>query len=137
VLSAFSAGLLLIEFRARDKTFYRRNFSYAALTTADIYRCGSGYNDGTFCATWTSGSAAQGLYYAEITFVGFGLKLLYEASRMPAQSCDAEVVKEATAAVDKTELKSTQQVQMAICLEAFVLTFWQSGVIALKLLPLL
>jgi len=45
---------------------------------------------------------------------------------MPAQSCDAEVVKEATAAVDKTELKlSTQQVQMAICLEAFVLTFWQ------------
>jgi len=67
----------------------------------------------------------------------FWLKLLYEASRMPAQSCDAEVVKEATAAVDKTELKlSTQQVQMAICLEAFVLTFWQR-VIALKLLPLL
>jgi len=69
------------------------------------------------------------IHYAEITlFVGFGLKLLYEASRMPAQSCDAEVVKEATAAVDKTELKlSTQQVQMAICLEAFVLTFWQRG----------
>jgi len=34
------------------------------------------------------------IHYAEITlFVGFGLKLLYEASRMPAQSCDAEVVK--------------------------------------------
>jgi len=51
------------------------------------------------------------IHYAEITlFVGFGLKL-HEASRMPAQSCDAEVVKEATAAVDKTELKlSTQQV---------------------------
>jgi len=46
--------------------------------------------------------------------------------------------KEATAAVDKTELKlSTQQVQMAICLEAFVLTFLAGGAIALKLLPLL
>ncbi len=64
------------------------------------------------------------IYYAEIAlFVGFGFKLLYEASRMPANSCNAEVVKEAVAMVKQAESKlSKKQTQLAIILEAFWLT---------------
>ncbi len=63
--------------------------------------------------------------YAEVAlFIGFGIKLLYEASQMPANACDVEVVKEATSVVDKAEFKlPKQQTQAAIIAEAFVLTF--------------
>jgi putative Ca2+/H+ antiporter (TMEM165/GDT1 family) len=132
VLSAFSAGLLLIGVsELGDKTFF-----IAAILAMRHSRRLIFIGVIAALATMTVLSVLLGqaasllpkiyIHYAEITlFVGFGLKLLYEASRMPAQSCDAEVVKEATAVVDKTELKlsSTQQLQMAICLEAFVLTF--------------
>lgn len=65
------------------------------------------------------------IHYAEIAlFIGFGLKLLFEASRMPVSSCDAEVVKEANDVVEKAEFKlPKQQTAMAIWGEAFVLTF--------------
>jgi putative Ca2+/H+ antiporter (TMEM165/GDT1 family) len=65
------------------------------------------------------------IQYAEIAlFFGFGLKLLYEASQMPASSCDTAVIKEAATAVDKAEFKfpKTQNVG-AIIAEAFTLTF--------------
>lgn len=65
------------------------------------------------------------IQYAEIAlFFGFGLKLLYEASKMPASSCDTEIIKEAKTAVDKAEfnLPKTQNVG-AIIAEAFTLTF--------------
>jgi putative Ca2+/H+ antiporter (TMEM165/GDT1 family) len=65
------------------------------------------------------------IHYAEIVlFIGFGSKLLYEASRIPAASCDVEVVQEATDVVDKAEFKlPKQQTPLDIYLEAFVLTF--------------
>lgn len=65
------------------------------------------------------------VHYGEIIlFIGFGIKLLYDASRMPKDACDVEVVQEATIAVDKAELKlSKKQIATAIYLEAFVLTF--------------
>ena len=131
MLSAFSAGLLLIGVsELGDKTFF-----IAAILAMRHSRRLIFMGVVSALATMTVLSVLMGqaasllpkvyIHYAEITlFIGFGLKLLYEASRMPAQSYDAEVVKEATAIVDKTDLKlSKQQLQMAICLEAFVLTF--------------
>lgn len=65
------------------------------------------------------------VHYGEIIlFIGFGIKLLYAGSRMPAESCDVEVVQEATDVVEKAEFKLPQhQTALAIYLEAFVLTF--------------
>lgn len=65
------------------------------------------------------------IQYAEIAlFFGFGLKLLYEASKMPASTCDTELVKEAKTAVEKAEfnLPKTQNAG-AIITEAFTLIF--------------
>lgn len=65
------------------------------------------------------------IQYAEIAlFFGFGLKLLYEASKMPASSCDTEIIQEAKTAVDKAEFKLPKtQNAGAIIAEAFTLTF--------------
>ncbi len=130
MLSAFSAGLLLIGVsELGDKTFFiaailamrhsrRLIFTgvLAALATMTVIS--------VLLGQATSLLPPIYIHYAAITlFIGFGVKLLYEASRMPAQSCDAEVVQEATVVVEKTEFKLLKQTQMAICLEAFVLTF--------------
>lgn len=130
-MSAFSASLLLIGVsELGDKTFF-----IAAILAMRHSRGLIFIGVISALATMTVLSVLVGqtaslipkvyIHYAEITlFIGFGVKLLYEASRMPAQSCNAEVVKEATAVVDKTDLKlSKQQLQLGICLEAFVLTF--------------
>ncbi|WP_009631971.1 TMEM165/GDT1 family protein [Synechocystis sp. PCC 7509] len=68
---------------------------------------------------------AKYVHYGEIIlFIGFGIKLLYSASRMPKDACDVEVVQEAAIAVDKAELiLSKKQVAATIYIEAFVLTF--------------
>jgi putative Ca2+/H+ antiporter (TMEM165/GDT1 family) len=68
---------------------------------------------------------AKYVHYGEIIlFIGFGIKLIYAASQMPHDSCDVEVVKEATEVVEKAEFKlSKKQVATAIYIEAFVLTF--------------
>ena len=65
------------------------------------------------------------IHYAEVAlFVAFGIKLLYEASIMPASSCDVEVVEEAKHVVDEAEFKlPKEQTQLAILAEAFFLTF--------------
>ncbi|MDF5735745.1 MULTISPECIES: TMEM165/GDT1 family protein [unclassified Nostoc] len=64
------------------------------------------------------------IHYAEIAlFVAFGIKLLYDASKMPA-ACDTEVVEEAEAAVKKADLQlPKQKTSLAIVIEAFGLTF--------------
>jgi Ca2+/H+ antiporter, TMEM165/GDT1 family len=64
------------------------------------------------------------IHHAEIgLFLGFGLKLLYDASKMPiADSCE-EVLEEAKAAVDKAEKQQQKKGALAIVIEAFVLTF--------------
>ena len=130
MLSAFTAGLLLVGVsELGDKTFFiavilamrhSRSLIFAGVLAA--------------LATMTVISVLMGeavsvlpsvyIHYAEIAlFAGFGVKLLYEASRMPAASCDAEVVLEATEVVEKAEFNSLGQTPMEICLEAFVLTF--------------
>jgi len=130
VLSAFIAGFLLIAVsELGDKTFFiaailamrhSRRLIFAAVVAA--------------LAAMTVLSVLVGqvasllppnyIYYAEIVlFIGFGFKLLYDASKMPANTCDAEVVQEAADIVDKAEGHLSQQTNWAICVEAFVLTF--------------
>ncbi len=64
------------------------------------------------------------IHYAEIVlFIGFGIKLLYDASRMPA-STDSEVVDEAKEAVEQAEKqRNKKKTPLSIVLEAFVLIF--------------
>ncbi|MCV3217069.1 TMEM165/GDT1 family protein [Plectonema radiosum NIES-515] len=65
------------------------------------------------------------IHYAEIVlFIGFGIKLLYDANRMPASSCDAEVVEEAKEAVEQAEKQlPKKKTPLSIIVETFVLTF--------------
>ena len=131
MLSAFTAGLLLIAVsELGDKTFFIAVILAMRHSRLLIF---VGVLSALAAMTILSvlmGQAASLLppiyiHYAEIAlFIGFGIKLLYEAIRMPAKSCDAEVVQEATSVVDKAEFKlPKKQTQAAICLEAFVLTF--------------
>lgn len=131
VLTAFSKGLSLITVsELGDKTFFiavilamrhSRRIVFAGVLAA--------------LAAMTIISVLVGqvasllppkyVHYGEIIlFIGFGIKLLYAASQMPKDSCDVEVVAEATEAVEKAEFKlSRKQIATAIYIEAFVLTF--------------
>ena len=131
MLTAFIAGILLIAVsELGDKTFFiaailamrhSRRLVFAGVIAA--------------LAAMTVISVLVGqvaaflpkvyIHYAEIAlFIGFGLKLLTQASRMPSNSCDAEVVKEAKDAVEKAEFQlPKEQTYSAILAEAFVLTF--------------
>ncbi len=64
------------------------------------------------------------IHYAEIAlFIVFGIKLLYDASKMSSAS-DAEIVEEAKAAVEEADSHLTKQKSSwAILIEAFILTF--------------
>ncbi|KAB8331918.1 TMEM165/GDT1 family protein [Scytonema tolypothrichoides VB-61278] len=131
MLTAFTAGLLLITVsELGDKTFFiavilamhhPRRLVFAGVVAA--------------LAAMTILSVVVGqavsilpkvyIHFAEIAlFIGFGLKLLYDASRMPTSSCDTEVVEEAKAAVKQGDLKLPKKKNaLAILTEAFVLTF--------------
>lgn len=131
MLSAFTAGLLLIAVsELGDKTFFiavilamrhsrRLIFAsvLAALAAMTVLSVAVGQAASLFPKVY--------IHYAEIVlFIGFGFKLMYQASLMPAASCDAEVVLEATEVVEKAEFNSLgEQTQLEICLEAFILTF--------------
>lgn len=132
MLTAFTAGLLLITVsELGDKTFFiaailamrhsRRLIftgAIAALAAMTILSVVVGQQVASLLPETY-------INYAEIAlFIAFGIKLLYAASRMPANACDVEVIQEATAVVDKAEFKlSQEQTLMAIISEAFVLTF--------------
>ncbi|MEH2080417.1 MAG: TMEM165/GDT1 family protein [Nostoc sp.] len=131
MLTAFTAGLLLITVsELGDKTFFiavilamhhPRRLVFIGVTAA--------------LAAMTILSVLFGqavsllpkvyIHYAEIAlFIAFGIKLLYDASKMSAASCDTEVVEEAQAAVKKADLQlAKQKTGLAIVVEAFVLTF--------------
>jgi len=130
VLSAFTAGLLLITIsELGDKTFFiamilsmrhPRHLVLAGVVAA--------------LAAMTLLSVAIGqvfsflpkayTHYAAISlFLFFGLKLLYEASRMSASATD-EVVGEAKEAVELGEKKlKGHRSHWAILFESFILTF--------------
>jgi putative Ca2+/H+ antiporter (TMEM165/GDT1 family) len=131
VLTAFIAGLLLIAVsELGDKTFF-----IAAILAMRHSRRLVFVGVIAALAAMTALSVMMGqvaalvsqvyIHYAEIAlFIGFGIKLLYEASLMPVNSCDAEVVKEATDVVEKAEYQlPPEQTPVAIMAEAFVLTF--------------
>jgi putative Ca2+/H+ antiporter (TMEM165/GDT1 family) len=131
VLTAFTAGLLLITVsELGDKTFFiavilamhhPRRLVFIGATSA--------------LAAMTILSVLFGqvvsllpkvyIHYAEIAlFIAFGIKLLYDASKMSAAACDTEVVEEAEAAVKQADLQlPKQKTGLAIVIEAFMLTF--------------
>lgn len=131
MLSAFTSGLLLIAVsELGDKTFFiavilamrhSRRLIFvgvlAALAAMTVISVLVGQAASVFPQIY--------IHYTEVAlFVGFGLKLLYEASRIPAASCSTEIVQEATFVVEKAEFKlPKEQTQVEICLQAFVLTF--------------
>lgn len=131
MITAFTAGLLLITVsELGDKTFFiavilamhhSRRLVFIGVTAA--------------LAAMTILSVLLGqtasllpkvyIHYAEIVlFLVFGIKLLYEASKMSASTCDTEVVEEAKAAVEQADLQlPKRKTPSSILTEAFVLTF--------------
>ncbi|BAY90392.1 MULTISPECIES: TMEM165/GDT1 family protein [unclassified Tolypothrix] len=130
MLTAFTAGLLLITIsELGDKTFFiavilsmrhPRRLVFLGVTAA--------------LAAMTILSVVLGqtisllpkiyIHYAEIAlFIAFGLKLLYQGSKM-SKACDTEVVEEAEAAVKQADLQlPKRKTPLAILIEAFTLTF--------------
>ncbi|WP_337886531.1 TMEM165/GDT1 family protein [Fischerella thermalis] len=131
MLTAFTAGLLLITVsELGDKTFFiavilsmqhsrRLVFAgvVAALAAMTILSVGVGQAVSLLPKLY--------IYYAEVVlFIAFGIKLLYEGSKMSAATCDTEIVEEAKTAVAEAEKQLQNQKSIwAILLEAFVLTF--------------
>lgn len=131
MLSAFTAGLLLIVVsELGDKTFFIAVLLAMRHSRRLVY---TGVMAALALMTVLSAVVGQAvsilpqwyIHYAKIAlFVGFGVKLLYEASRMPVKSCDIEVVQEAKDLVKQAELKlPKRQTHLVIVLEAFWLTF--------------
>jgi Ca2+/H+ antiporter, TMEM165/GDT1 family len=130
VLTAFTAGLSIITVsELGDKTFFiamflamqhSRKLVFSAVTAA--------------LAAMTILSVALGqvasllpptfVYHAKIAlFFGFGLKLIYDAYKMPlVTNCDA-VLEEAKEVVVKAEAQLHQKSAFGIWLEGFLLTF--------------
>ncbi|MDM3850025.1 MAG: TMEM165/GDT1 family protein [Aphanizomenon gracile PMC627.10] len=130
MLTAFTAGLLLITIsELGDKTFFiavilsmhhprRLVFAgvVAALAAMTILSVAFGQV--------VSFLPEQIIHYAEIAlFIAFGLKLIYDANKMP-KSPNEEVVEEAQEAVEKADLDNSQQKSVgSILLKSFLLTF--------------
>jgi putative Ca2+/H+ antiporter (TMEM165/GDT1 family) len=130
VLTAFTAGLLLITVsELGDKTFFiavilamkhprRLVFvgAFAALAAMTILSVLLGQAASFLPKTY--------LHYAEVAlFLGFGVKLLYEASQLPA-TVDGTQAEEAMETVKEAELKTRRKkTSLGVILEAFILTF--------------
>ncbi len=130
MLKAFTAGLLLITLsELGDKTFFiamllamrhSRRLVYigvvAALAAMTILS--------VFLGQIISLLPQSYIHYGEVLlFLGFGIKLLYDASQMPNDSCEAEV-KEASLVVEQAEKELPPKANsLFIVLEAFGLTF--------------
>ena len=132
MLTAFTAGLLLITIsELGDKTFFiavilsmqhSRKIVFAGVTAALAAMTVLSVIFGQVLSILTQGSKIY-VHYAEIVlFIAFGLKLLYDAWKMPAKA-DEEVMDEAKEAVEKAELDSKQKSTWSILLKSFVLTF--------------
>ncbi|HYW21493.1 MAG TPA: TMEM165/GDT1 family protein [Nodularia sp. (in: cyanobacteria)] len=130
MLTAFTAGLLLITIsELGDKTFF-----IAVILAMKHSRKLVFIGVASALAVMTILSVLFGkvvsflpeiyLKYAEIIlFFAFGIKLLYEASKMAASNGDTEVIDEAKEAVQKADLQRKSKTPLAIFIEAFTLTF--------------
>ncbi|MBK1985969.1 TMEM165/GDT1 family protein [Sphaerospermopsis aphanizomenoides BCCUSP55] len=132
MLTAFTAGLLLITIsELGDKTFFiavilsmqhPRRVVFAGVTAALAAMTILSVIFGQLLSALTQGSKIY-VYYAEIVlFIAFGLKLLYDAWKMPAKP-DEEVIEEAKEAIEKADLDNQQKSLWSILLKSFVLTF--------------
>jgi Ca2+/H+ antiporter, TMEM165/GDT1 family len=132
VLTAFTAGLVLITIsELGDKTFFiavilsmqhPRRIVFVGVTAALAAMTVLSVIFGQILSALTQGSKIY-VHYAEIVlFIAFGLKLLYDARKMPV-ACDTEIVEEAKEAVEKAHLDSQQKSIWRILLKSFVLTF--------------
>jgi putative Ca2+/H+ antiporter (TMEM165/GDT1 family) len=132
VLTAFTAGLLLITIsELGDKTFFiavilsmqhSRKIVFAGVTAALAAMTVLSVIFGQMLSVLTQGSKIY-VHYAEIVlFIAFGLKLLYDASKMTAKA-EEEVIEEAKEAVEKADLDSKQKSPWSILLKSFILTF--------------
>jgi putative Ca2+/H+ antiporter (TMEM165/GDT1 family) len=130
VITAFTAGLLLITVsELGDKTFFiavilAMHHSRRLVFTGVIAALAAMTILSVLLGQTVSLLPKAYIHYAEIVlFIAFGLKLLYDAKKMPA-ACDKEVVEEAEAAVKQADLQLPKRKSAwAIIVEAFVLTF--------------
>ncbi len=131
MLTAFTAGLLLITVsELGDKTFFiavilAMHHSRRLVFTGVVAALAA-----MTILSVVFGQAASLLpkiyiHYAEITlFIAFGIKLLYDGSKMPTSASDTEVVEEAEAAVKQADSQlPKRKTSLSILTEAFVLTF--------------
>lgn len=131
MLAAFTAGLLLITIsELGDKTFFiamllamrhSRRLVFigviAALAAMTVLSVLLGQAASLLPKLW--------IHYAEIIlFLGFGIKLLYDAQTMGAQTPCGDEVQEAKAAIDESTLTlNLARLQQGVILQAFALTF--------------
>lgn len=131
MLTAFTAGLLLITVsELGDKTFFiavilAMHHSRRLVFTGVIAALAAMTILSVMVGQATSLLPKVYIHHAEIAlFLGFGIKLLFDACRIPANACDTEIVQEAEAAVKEADMQLPKQKNsFAILLEAFVLTF--------------
>ncbi|ADI64659.1 TMEM165/GDT1 family protein [Trichormus azollae] len=131
MLTAFTAGLVLITIsELGDKTFFLtvvlsmqhpRRVVFAGVTAALGLMTILSVIFGQLLSAVTKVPKIY-IHYTEIVlFIAFGLKLLYDASKMSVAS-DTEVIEEAKEAVEKVQLDSQQKSLWSILLKSFVLT---------------
>lgn len=130
MLTAFTAGLLLITLsELGDKTFFiamlmamrhSRRLVFVGVVAALAAMTILSVMMGQVATLLPS----KYIHYAEIAlFLGFGFKLLYDASRMSAQPC-CEEVKEAEQAIDQYQKKMMPKgYRWGIIFQSFGLTF--------------
>jgi putative Ca2+/H+ antiporter (TMEM165/GDT1 family) len=131
VLTGFTAALLLITFsELGDKTFFIAVILAMHHSRRLVFTGVVGALAAMTILSVLMGQVASlmpkiYIYYAEIAlFLGFGIKLLYDASRMTNNTCNTEVVEEAESAVKQADKQLPKQKNnLAILVEAFILTF--------------
>ncbi|PSR17760.1 hypothetical protein C8255_10995 [filamentous cyanobacterium CCP3] len=129
-LTGFTAGLLLITLsELGDKTFFigvilatrhPRRWVFAGVTAALFVMTVLSVAIGQVVTIFPE-RYVQGLTVA--LFLGFGLKLLYDASRMAGPGSLADEQAEALEAVEEREAGVKQWTVRSVLLEAFSLTF--------------
>lgn len=130
MLTAFTAGLLLITVsELGDKTFFIAAILAMRHSRRLVFAGAIAALAAMTVFSVTIGQAASLLpkhyvFYAEIVlFVGFGLKLLYDASKMSAKA-ECDEAEEALEAVNKAESKMTNKDNpLTILLKTFTMTF--------------
>lgn len=131
MLTAFTAGLLLITVsELGDKTFFiavilSMKHSRRLVFTGVIAALAAMTILSVVVGQTASLLPKNFIHHAEIAlFFGFGVKLLYDAYRMPVLTCDTEVVEEAKAVVEQADKQLLKKNScLGILLQAFTLTF--------------